>query len=114
MMILDKECEKILKKAIDYENTNRSKNQNKLVNIFFFEKICNLQVIDKLANAKHIDILEKKYVDNEMVFHFTLTRDGENYFINKNKQKHKFIFETIKFWLPIAISIAALIVSIIK
>ena len=30
MIILDKECEKILKKAIDYENTNRSKNQNKL------------------------------------------------------------------------------------
>jgi len=114
MKVLDNECENVLNKAINYEKSNRSKNKNKNVHIIFSEKICSSQIINKLKDAGYINLKEEKHEENELIFHFTLTRDGENYFKDKKKRRNIIIRDCIKFWIPILISIVALIVSIVK
>ena len=112
-MKLDKECEKALKHMQNYEKENRQRQNHEKDNIhmFFSEKQFSKQVIEKLSESHMINILEILYEDNENIYHIELSRDGELYF--KNKIIHRTI-ELCKFFLPISISIAAIIVSIVK
>lgn len=43
-----------------------------------------------------------------------LTYEGEHYFENEKKERKKVIWDNVKFFIPIVVSIASLIISIVK
>ena len=107
MEIVDKECENVIQKALNYEKSNRYSNEYKLVETVFTEETCSSQIINKLKDCGYINLKEEKFFNGKNIFHFTLTRDGENYFISKKQQiksnKKMQLKEQIHFWVLLII-----------
>ncbi len=107
MIILDKECEITLKKLIDL---SKSKNGNAFV---VTEEILKRDVADKLNKSGYITI-KQDCSDTDMFSVFIeLTRDGLNYFKNKKANRWRIVKEWGKFLIPVLVSVAALIISIV-
>lgn len=101
MEILDKESEKTLKKIIEQNIIQVDKSQ--------FDK----QIIEKLIR---LGLLKG---DNISAFEgwsyiIEVTRDGQIYFVQKNKFIKSKIFDWLKYGITTLIAIIALIISIVK
>lgn len=112
MKYLDKKCEESLKKIIEIYN---QKNSSMFV---ITEETANKMIVNELSK-QGIIIFKKDCSDSDMFNAFIeLTHSGLNYFNNKKSEKRRNCWRVLKEWakflLPIAISIAALIVSIVK
>ena len=114
--MLDNESEKALKMIID-DNKNQLEKNGKSV-LIYSEDCIRKPIIENLNINHLIKIKNNMSSFSGYTVMIELTYDGENYFLDKQKKqktkKLKLFWELVKFILPILISVAALIVSIIK
>lgn len=112
MKILDADCEKELKKILDFVDKS---NQTKIT---LNGKDFNETIIQYLVECDFIKQIQNMSTFTNYIILAELTRTGQNYFVDKEKyikQKRKEkVIDWFKFLFPIAISIAALIISTVK